>query len=242
MSGSLAMQGFAGFPDGKQRLTLVPNLFFSDLLPAIDNLAELKVTLYAFWALGRREGDLRYLRLPDFMNDPVLLKAMGEANIQSGVEMLLDGIERAVARGTFLQVTIEGAGGQMELYFLNTERGRAAVEGISRGEWRPSPDDEEPITLLVERPNIFVLYEQNIGALTPMIAEELREAEQTYSPQWIEEAIRLAVTNNVRRWRYVQSILERWRQEGKQDALGQRDSQRDLKRQVPPEYDDIVKR
>lgn len=236
------MQGFAGFPDGKQRLTPVPNLFFSELLPAIDNLAELKVTLYAFWALGQREGDVRYLRLPDFMNDTILLRAMGGPSIQAGVDMLLDGIERAVARGTFLQVSVEGSDGLMELYFLNTERGRAAVGGITRGEWRPTPDDEQPITLMVERPNIFVLYEQNIGALTPMIADELREAEQTYPPRWIEEAIKLAVTNNVRRWRYVQSILERWRVEGRQDALGQRDSQRDLQRQVPSEYDDIIQR
>ena len=242
MPGTTSMQGFAGFPDGKQRLTPIPNLFFSELLPAIDNLAELKVTLYAFWSLGQREGQVRYLRLPDFMNDPILLKAMGGPNIQTGVDALLDGIERAVARGTFLQVTVEGTDGQMELYFLNTERGRAAVDGISRGEWRPTPDDEQPITLLVERPNIFVLYEQNIGALTPMIADELREAEQTYPPRWIEEAIKLAVTNNVRRWRYVHSILERWRTEGRKDALGQRDSQRDLQRQVPSEYDDIVQR
>ena len=242
MPGSTAMQGFPGFPDGKQRLTPVPNLFFSDLLPAIDNLVELKVTLYAFWALGQREGEVRYLRLPDFMNDPVLLTAMGGPNIPSGVDALLDGIERAVARGTFLQVSIDGADGRLELYFLNTERGRAAVEGISRGEWRPSPDDEQPITLMVRRPTIFVLYGQNIGALTPMIADELREAERTYPPQWIEEAIKLAVTNNVRRWRYIQAILERWRQEGRQDAHGQRDSQRNLQRQIPSEYDDIVKR
>ena len=39
------MKGFPGFPDGKMRLTQVPNLFFSDLLPIIDNLAELKVTI-----------------------------------------------------------------------------------------------------------------------------------------------------------------------------------------------------
>ena len=242
MPGSTAMQGFPGFPDGKQRLTPVPNLFFSDLLPAIDNLAEMKVTLYAFWALAQREGEVRYLRLPDFMNDPILLKAMGGPSIQSGVDALLDGIERAVARGTFLQVSIDGADGRLELYFLNTEKGRAAVEGISRGEWRPSPDDEQPITLLIERPNIFVLYEQNIGALTPMIAEELREAEKNYPPRWIEEAIKLAVTNNVRRWRYVQSILERWRVEGRKDALGQRDTQRNLQRQIPSEYDDIIQR
>ena len=242
MATRASMQGFAGFPDGMRRATPIPNLFFSDLLPTIDNMAELKVTLYAFWALGQREGTVRYLRLTDFMNDPVLLKAMGGPSIQSGVDALLDGVERAVARGTFLKVDVEGVDGQMELYFLNTERGRAAVEGISRGEWRPSPDDEQPITLLIERPNIFVLYEQNIGALTPMIAEELREAEKTYPPRWIEEAIKLAVTNNVRRWRYVQTILERWRTEGRQDALGSRDSQRNLQRQIPSEYDDIVQR
>ena len=242
MTTRASMQGFAGFPDGMRRATPIPNLFFSDLLPLIDNMAELKVTLYAFWALGQREGTVRYLRLTDFMNDPVLLKAMGGPNIQSGVDELLDGIERALARGTFLKVAVEGADGQMELYFLNTEKGRAAVDGISRGEWRPSPDDEQPITLLIERPNIFVLYEQNIGALTPMIAEELREAEKNYPPRWIEEAIKLAVTNNVRRWRYVRTILERWRQEGRQDALGPRDSQRNLKQQIPSEYDDIVQR
>lgn len=242
MTSRASMQGFAGFPEGKQRTTPLPNLFFSDLLPIIDNIAELKVTLYAFWALGQREGAVRYLRLTDFMNDPVLLKAMGGPTIQSGVDALGDGIERAVARGTFLKVNVEGAEGQMELYFLITEKGRAAVEGISRGEWRPSPDDEQPITLLIERPNIFVLYEQNIGALTPIIAEELREAEKTYPPRWIEEAIKLAVTNNVRRWRYIQSILERWRTEGRKDALGQRDSQRNLQRQIPSEYDDVVQR
>ena len=50
------MKGFPGFPSGKLRLTQVPNLFFSDLLPSIDNLAEMKVTLYAFWALAQKEG------------------------------------------------------------------------------------------------------------------------------------------------------------------------------------------
>ncbi|HFQ94235.1 MAG TPA: hypothetical protein ENK32_09515, partial [Anaerolineae bacterium] len=71
------MKGFPGFPDGKLRLTVVPNLFFSDLLPIIDNLAELKVTLYAFWALGQKEGKVRYLRLVDFLNDPEFVKGLG---------------------------------------------------------------------------------------------------------------------------------------------------------------------
>lgn len=237
------MKGFSGFPAGKQRLTSIPNLFFSELLPAIDDLAELKITLYAFWALAQQEGQVRYLRLTDFLNDTTFIDGLAD-NRQEASQLLLDGLERAVARGTFLHINIEGADGHMDLYFLNSERGRAAVEGITKGEWRPWPDEEKPITLLVDRPNIFVLYEQNIGALTPLIADELRDAEQTYPPRWIEEAIKIAVENNVRRWRYVLSILERWRLEGKQerDGISGRDSERQLRGQIPEEYKDIIKR
>jgi len=58
-----------------------------------------------------------------------------------------------------------------------------------------------------DRPNIFILYEQNIGLLTPPIADELRQAEQTYPAGWIEEAFREAVSLNKRSWRYIRAIL-----------------------------------
>lgn len=235
------MKGFPGFPDGKLRVTPVPNLFFSELLPHIDSLAELKVTLYAFWALTQKDGQVRYLRLTDFLSDAEFMKGLAPT-LKLAADALLDGLERAVARGAFLHVNVESAAGKLELFFLNTEKGRAAVEGITRGEWRPNPDEDEPISLLVERPNIFILYEQNIGPLTPLIADELRDAEQNYPLRWIEEAMQQAVANNVRRWRYVQAILERWRQEGKQDGISQRDSQKELRSQIPPEYRDIIKR
>lgn len=235
------MEGFPGFPDGKVSYTPVPNPFFSDLLPFIDNLDEMKVTLYAFWALARREGKTRYLRRIDFLGDKILMKGMAPTE-QLATDAVLDGIERAVARGTFLHVTIEGARGIEDLYFLNTERGRAAVEGINNGEWRPSPDDEEPYTLLIERPNVYVLYEQNIGVLTPIIADKLRDAEETYSAKWVEEAIHEAVANNKRSWSYIHAILENWREKGKANANSNRDSQRSLRQQIPPEWQDVVKR
>lgn len=235
------MKGFSGFPSGKLRMTQVPNLFFSDLLPIIDNLAELKITLYAFWALGQKDGKVRYMRLTDFLNDPEFVKGLGPT-INLATDALLDGVERAVARGTFLHVNVESADGKMDLYFLNTEKGRAAVEGITKGEWRPNPNEDEPITLLVERPNIFILYEQNIGPLTPLVADDLRDAEQIYPLRWIEEAIQLAVENNVRKWRYVLAILERWRQEGKIDGIGRRDTQKELRQQIPDELKNIIKR
>lgn len=233
------MKGFAGFPDGKLKTVPLPSLFFSDLLPIVDNLPELKVTLYAFWALMHKEGEVRYLRLTDFLEDLHLLKGLGDTPTEAS-KVLLEALERAVARGTFLHVTVGTADGDTDLYFINTEKGRAAVNGITQGAWRPDLDSDDVISVLVERPNIFVLYEQNIGALTPIIADELRDAEQSYPSRWIEEAIELAVKNNVRKWRYIMGILERWKQDGKEDATSNRVSPTSGKRYISDQFKDII--
>jgi DnaD/phage-associated family protein len=218
------MKGFAGFPPGRLRTTPVPNLFFADLLPAIDHLGELKVTLYCFWRLSLKEGTFRYVRRADFLTDDTLLRGLS-ASRRDAEFALADALERATARGTLLHVSVQGTAGVEDLYFMNTAKGRAAVEALTRGEWRPTGDPETPVDLLVERPNIFNLYEQNIGPLTPIIADELRDAEEHYPASWIEEGIHLAVTNNARSWRYVLAILERWQTEGKDDRDDRRDTE-----------------
>jgi DnaD/phage-associated family protein len=80
--------------------------------------------------------------------------------------------------------------------------------------------------------NIFTLYEQNIGMITPMIAEELKEAEKLYPPLWIEEAFKEAVTLNKRSWKYIARILERWTSEGKDSG----EYKRDIKKGGPNKY------
>jgi DnaD/phage-associated family protein len=59
-----------------------------------------------------------------------------------------------------------------------------------------------------------------------MIAERLREAEDDYPSQWIEDAIRIAVENNVRKWRYVEAILEDWRTKGRDEREDFRDTEK----------------
>ncbi len=233
------MQGFGGFPDGSLRSIALPALFFSELLPIIDNLAELRVTLYAFWALHHKEGRIRYLNRRDFASDELLMESLGQP--RRTAEMVLDdALERAVARGTLLHISVESAAGAEAIYFVNSERGRSAVEGITRGEWRPTGDPDEPVSLTVERPNIFVLYEQNIGALTPIIAEQLRDAERSYPGDWIAEAIEIAVSNNVRKWVYISRILEQWQAEGRHDATSGGDSVQGRRRYVEGKYGDLI--
>jgi DNA replication protein len=217
--------GFPGFTEGKLKLTPIPNLFFSELLPAIDHLGEMKVTLYAFWALAKRESRFQYLRRGEMVSDQILLESLSSPNLQP-IDALDDALERAVARGTLLQASIDFEDATETFFFLNTPKGRAALKGIERGEWLPSGEEERPLELRIERPNIYTLYEQNIGPLTPMIAERLREAETDYPTHWIEDAIGIAVENNVRKWRYVEAILEDWRTKGRDEREDFRDTEK----------------
>ncbi|MCS7246003.1 MAG: DnaD domain protein [Thermomicrobium sp.] len=84
----------------------------------------------------------------------------------------------------------------------------------------------------VERPNAFALYEQNIGPLTPLIAEQLADALEQFPASWVEAAITEAVHYGRRNWRYIQRILERWATEGRHDEAHSRDQRA---RQLDPE-------
>ena len=190
------MKKFQGFPNGQVHFTRVPEQLFNDLLPQIDHLGELKVTLYALWRLDRMEGGSRYLKDRDFQDDFNFMVGMGDT-LEDSESALIEAIRRAVGRGTFLQTSFLQENGELTLYFLNTPKGRASVTAIQRGEWRPSEIDAAPDVLRPTPPNIFRLYEEHIGPLTPMIAEALGEAEETYPEQWIAQGFRIAVEKNV---------------------------------------------
>jgi len=233
------MHGFAGFPAGKLSTTPIPNLFFSELLPLVDNLAELKVTLHLFWLIGRKRGVLRYARLSELLNDQRLLDGLATTT-SSGEEALRDGLERAVARGTLLHMTVQRGDLTEEWYMVNSANGREVVAKLQAGELDLLANVAEDVQLQMERPTIFVLYEQNIGLLTPMIADELRDAEKHYPADWIADAFREAVTLNKRSWKYVLAILKRWRIEGKTAEREPQDSAARKRRYVPKGYEDLI--
>ncbi|MBM3155893.1 MAG: DnaD domain protein [Chloroflexi bacterium] len=210
------MKSFSGFP-ARSGFTPIPNLFFTDVLPQVDDPAELKVTLHIFWALYRKKGYPRFVTFNELGSDSTLMRGLGGDGSQS--EPLRRGLEQAVKRGTLLCLKVERGGDTHELYFVNTDADRRAVEKIKSGELEPGVlVKSEPCMVTREQPNIFTLYEQNIGMLTPIIAEELKEAEKLYPALWIEDAFKEAVDLNKRNWRYISRILERWKAEGRHDG------------------------
>ena len=215
------MTPFSGFPAGKTRFTPVPDLFYTELLPAIGDLAELKLSLYLFWFLHRQRGYPRYMTMAELESDGTLLSSFRTAGGEHAdpVAVLHQAAEDALARGTLLQLVVGDPAGGATYIFLNTPQGRKAVEEVKRGDLvleSRGPVREAHVER--PRPNIYTLYEQNIGLLQPLLAQELEKAELAYPADWIEDAFQIAVENNARNWRYIKSILQRWGREGKDDG------------------------
>ena len=77
---------------------------------------------------------------------------------------------------------------------------------------------------------IFKVYEQEIGVLTPFVREEMLDAIDHYPRDWILDAIRESAKSNARNWKYALAILKRWKAEGKDARKGKPDAKQEESR------------
>jgi len=237
------MKQFTGFP-AKMQFTPLPNLFFSTLLPQISDMAELKITLHIFATLYRKRGYPRFVNYRELLNNTSLMRSLRET-AEPPSEALHKALEMATKRRTILHIALDRDGAPEDIYFLNTEDNRQAVAKIRNGELvlRGLEVKKQTYIETDEQPDIFTLYEENIGMLTPMIAEELREAEKLYPESWIRDAIKEAVNQSKHKWSYISAILERWSSEGKSDGTYRRDFKKtDPDKYIKGKYGHMVRR
>jgi DNA replication protein len=256
------MRAFPGFPD-RAATTRVPTLWLRAVLAEAESLAELKVTLHALRLLDAKREPPRFVRVSELRADATTFASLQAAGGLSPEDALEEGVRLAVARGVLLAVSVEiareapraandgpaprSAGGRAEkdvCLFLNTPTHRQLVARIARGEVQlPLGPAALPAVLPARRLTIYELYEQNVGLLTPLLVEELREAAETYPPEWVEEAFREAVAYNRRSWRYVRRILEKWATQGRGDrgvAGGRPQAPRDPRRYIEGKYGPFI--
>jgi len=239
------MKQFRGFP-AKMQFSPLPKLFsklfFSQLLPQISDIVELKTTLYFLQAIYHKRGYPRFVTYKELLNNAGLMSSINKA-AKIPDTALRKALATAVKRGTILHLVLETDGVPEDIYFLNTESDRQAVAKIQNGELalkglkaggRGDIETEE-------LPDIFTLYEENMGMLTPMIAEELLAAEKLYPKSWIRDAIKEAVNHNKRKWSYVSAILEHWSAEGKSNGTHRRDSKTGPEKYFKGRYGHMVR-
>jgi len=221
---------FNGFQENKKKLTGIPDVFFRELLPELEDINEIKLCLYILWK-AYTIGDFGIpITAADILLDKILIGGLESSTV--GTEKLVTEIlEKAVVDNILIKISSEFIKGSYT-YFINSPLGRKAASEKSQ--------KLQPVKTTLDQiqPNIYRLYQENIGPLTPIIADALREAENIYQVEWIEEAIKIAVQNNVRRWRYVESILDRWQKEGR-DGTDREHDQEDYRRYIKGEYGEI---
>jgi DnaD/phage-associated family protein len=228
---------FAGFPSRPQS-TAIPNVFFSDLLPQITDPGTLTVILCAFHALSLKKGFPRYITSADLATEPSVASLRTQkvpnelpAQLRKSAERtegdaIAAGLRCAVDLGILLPLTVEREGERFDLYFLNAPADRRGLDAVRAG----TVDIGVPVreqAAAAPRSGIFSLYESLVGTLSPLIADELTEAERLYPAEWLEAAFREAAAQNARSWRYVSRILERWAIEGPNHATTERSSDTD---------------
>jgi DNA replication protein len=234
---------FSGFPS-RAEVTPIPNLFFTEVMPRIDSVYELKVILHIFWLLSRRRGYPQLVTGSELSAAPTLMGGMGMVGV-SREAVLRQALQEAMKHGIILHVGVDIAGHIEDAYLINNDAGREAVTKIEHGDLPHLPPAPAGSDIQAAAPvDIFSLYEQNIGMLTPLIAEQLQEAKTIYPPEWIESAFREAAALNKRSWKYILRILERWATEGKDDGKSGRHTKKadDREKYTRQIYGHMVKR
>lgn len=164
----------------------------------------------------RRDALAEALQAPLFRLDTVRLQSALEEAQAAGFLML------------FEDVLLAGTPRGKDL-LLQLQAGAITSDQLKVVSHLPAP----------ERPNIFRLYEANIGPLTPMMAEMLKADALEFPAAWIEDAVGEAVERNIRNWRYVRAILKTWKEQGRGEKPKQTEGYLDKYRKL---YEDQRRR
>lgn len=199
------MSEFKTFGETEQVIQ-IPKSFYLEFFQHIDTLEEAKVSLFVISYLLNFDSKFPYLLKTDLLEQLKYFISLQEIEA---------GLEAALKRGTFISTKVEIKGVSERIFFLNSLEGKQAVQAIQQGLWEIQPEPQPQVNLFIDRPSIYRLYEENIGPITPILADSLKEAEKNFSLDWIEEAFQIAIEKNIRNWRYISAILNRWQKEGK---------------------------
>jgi len=201
-----------GFPDSTKYLGLPVNIF-NQVLENIEDITDFKILLRVIYLSQTKKGKYLFCSIDELLSDRILMRTLQKTHPQSDKKQIIkNSLNNLITLELIIQVVSKS--NQETSYLLNTKFNRNIPHGFSANPVESlEPWEADELT-----PNIFTLYEQNISTLTPIIAEKLREAEEIYPSDWINEAFSEAVKNNKRNWSYISSILTKWNIQGKYSA------------------------
>lgn len=231
---------FKGFSEGSTLSFRIPEPIITEIIPRLDHLDDLVLTLYIFWKMEKIEGSVHFLIEKSIFLDPFYHKYYPNQDTNQIAEKLKESIDRLMELGVILIYSYEADNSVEELLFLNSTRSRAAIKAIKNGDWIPGIHEDLPSAWITDQEPIFSLYEQNIGIITPLIAEALADAENSFPEIWIREAIQIAAERNKRSWKYIEAILIRWEKGGRFKSQSSDPNKSDWRKYIEGEYSDYI--
>ena len=175
---------FAGLPAGARQVAL-PAALLHQAVPQMDDPAELLVTLYAVAAVQRLRRFPRLLDVAALRAERPLVDALARFFPHADTdEAFRRGLEAAVARGTLLRADARPAPGAAgppdvaEVLTLNSESDQRALDRWRRGQLAAAGHVPAGAVGVAPQPgpqpapgiNVYALYEDTIGPITPQIA------------------------------------------------------------------------
>jgi DNA replication protein len=213
---------FDGFNKTENTFIEIPESFISKFLPIANSIGEVKLILYFYWIQEKSGDKFNGLTIENLIADEILLTYF-KINIKEPTKLITKALQDLISNLAMLKHSFEYNGISSDYYFINNDKGRLSAQSLLNGNWHPGNQSNFPIHLVMVTPNIFKLYEENIGPITPILSESLEDAENEYPNEWISEAFKIAIENNVRKWKYIEAVLKRWKEEGKNERTNQKD-------------------
>jgi len=199
------------------RYTPTPNLVFGKLLNQIDDINDLKFILRIIWMINQIKRVPKYLTIEEIMADKIVHAIISTKSDIAMHATCLSMIKNPQFSNLLICHEIDTSKSTSTVVAFNTTRNKTMLnktQQLDKSDSVFQPDGD----VSAESPNIFKLYEDNIGTLNPIIADELKIAETTYPNSWITSAFKESVLRNKRSWNYIKTILENWHREGKNDG------------------------
>lgn len=224
-----------------QPLASVPHALLTSVASEISEIEELQVVIAAFRLASDLGGIDHAIPEESLERDHWLRRALRiEGSPNAPRERIAKGATLATGRGTLLRFTTRVGRETRVWYYLHTVENQARLAQMATGAAAPPTElhlDGAVPVVEAEQPNVFRLYEQNVGLLTPLIAERIVRALERYPTAWIEDAIAEAVAYNRRNWRYIARILENWTVAGRGDDSPRGRSNEENQRRDPHALD-----
>ena len=221
---------FNGFKQPKENWSKLPNELI-DALSIIETIGELKVILYILRHTWGYHDSEKKITLDEFQHGR---KYSDGSRIDSGTGLsrptILSGIEKAVEHG-FINVEVDSSDKARvkKLYSLKNQGLKDFTPGVKKlyigGKETLHRTEKETLEKKNKKDknsddgfsDAVTAYENGIAPINHSAGEFIAEAVDEFGAKWVIEAIEIAVKSNVRKWRYVEGILGKWRVHGRQE-------------------------